>query len=394
MFRLVLAIIACAASAVTQHPTVDELLHGDVITDYSPYEKTWADFKTAFDRQYGSSEEEDYRKQLFMDNIKEFEAHNKDYMNGKTTYWKDINQFTDMTDEEFASHVHLEPKESTAGRVKRQSFGVCSQYTPPTTPTPPASWDWRSRGYVSPVKDQGNCGSCWAFTTAGAMESRLRILTNLSRSDTLSEQQMVDCFAQNCKGNYPERAYEYLNRTGGIMSDAAYPYTSGSTRTNQVVAEVTGCQYTTHGDETAMKSAVYFQGPLSVIIYVTPAFRAYAGGIFDDPNCVQNSSNRTHCLLIVGYGTSGTGPFWIAKNSWGTTRGLKGYWLMRRGANTCSLASWVNFPQVTPKIRQNSGAPGGAGGTKSIGTGPSGKLLLVIGHSVLAFLITTVSAKY
>nr|KAG5686906.1 hypothetical protein BaRGS_016921 [Batillaria attramentaria] len=124
MFRLVLAIIACAASAVTQHPTVDELLHGDVITDYSPYEKTWADFKTAFDRQYGSSEEEDYRKQLFMDNIKEFEAHNKDYMNGKTTYWKDINQFTDMTDEEFASHVHLEPKESTAGRVKRQSFAV------------------------------------------------------------------------------------------------------------------------------------------------------------------------------------------------------------------------------------------------------------------------------
>ncbi|KAK7462514.1 hypothetical protein BaRGS_00038450 [Batillaria attramentaria] len=393
MYHLVLLVIACAASAVAQHPTVDELLHGDVITDYSPYDKAWADFKTKFDRQYGSSDEEDYRKQLFMDNIKKFEAHNKDYINGKTTYVMDINQFTDMTFEEFARYVHLQPAKPTPSRTKRQLFGFCRKYRLPPG-EPPASWDWRDKGYVSHVKAQGHCGACWAFAT-----------------------QLVDCHAKHCRGGNVEEAYKYIKNTGGIMSDRDYPYTSGSTKQagtckfdrSKVVAGVTGCQYTEPHDETAMKYAVYYNGPLAVSIVLTDAFRHHSSGVFKDDRCKNGALD--HCLLIVGYGTSNGDAYWIAKNSWGLDKGRRGYWLLFRGANTCRVAEDVSFPLVTSQASPRSaegtgsgprsaGGTGGTGGsgakgaTRSLAIGPRGKPLLVICHGVFAFLITSVITLY
>ncbi|KAK7462507.1 hypothetical protein BaRGS_00038443 [Batillaria attramentaria] len=406
MNRLALLTLACAATAVAEHPTVDELLHGDVITDYSPYEKTWADFKTKFGRQYASSEEESYRKQLFMDKVKGIEAHNKDYMNGKTTYWKDINQFSDMTGEEFASYVHLEPNEPTPSRVKRQQKGICTKYTVPSG-SPPGSWDWREKGYVSRVKNQGNCGACYAFGTTGVIESRLRIQTQGKDKDTLSEQQLVDCFAKSCGGQNREDVFDYIRRAGGIQSDTSYPYTSGSSgvagtckfNKNRVVARVTGCRYIARGDETAMKSAVYFNGPVTVGIYVGKGFYDYKGGVLTDPNC-KNTSRGRHCLLVVGYGTRGGIPYWIAKNSWGTEKAESGYWLMRRGANTCGMAEVVNFPLVNSDSQGSSGGTGGTGGTgdtestRSFATASSGKLLLVVCHCIFAVLITSLTVLY
>ena len=182
-----------------------------------------------------------------------------------------------------------------------------------------ATVDWRSKGAVTPVKNQGQCGSDWAFSATGAVEGWVVVSGKSLLS--LSEQQLIDCDhtaeTQGCNGGHPWDAFEYI-RTNGIGIEASYPYTGrdGACRYNPAnsVAKISGFERLPSRDEATLRARVDRQ-PVSVVVDASGAFQAYKAGIFNGP-C---GNEPKHAVLIVGYGDEGGTPYWIVKNSWGTT---------------------------------------------------------------------------
>ncbi|KAK7107254.1 procathepsin L-like [Littorina saxatilis] len=323
----------------------------NVKVSFAPYEETWSNFKVAYGRQYSSKAVEAYRFQTFVSNLKKIEQHNSLFQNGNTTYWMGINQFADMSVEEYRAHNKLKPVKRTASRTLK-----CLPFQSPLNYQLPATVDWRKKGYVTPVKNQGQCGSCWAFSTTGSMEGQYYRKTKSLVS--LSEQQLVDCAGpfgtQGCNGGDEPLAYAYINNAGGIDKDIDYPYESqdGQCRflKNKVVARVTGCYDVTEGSEQELQSAVSSQGPVSVNIDANhDSFQFYSGGVYVEQSCQNGPEDLDHAVLAVGYGTMGGQDYWIVKNSWGGQWGLQGYIMMARNKNNmCGVATEANFPVVSP----------------------------------------------
>uniref|UniRef100_A0AAV2KSI1 Peptidase C1A papain C-terminal domain-containing protein n=1 Tax=Knipowitschia caucasica TaxID=637954 RepID=A0AAV2KSI1_KNICA len=210
--------------------------------------------------------------------------------------------------------------------------------------------DYRNTGFVTEVKDQGYCGSCWAFSTTGAIEGQLYKQTGQIVS--LSEQNLVDCSkpygTYGCNGAWMANAYDYVI-SNGLMTTNAYPYTSVDTQacyydSRLAVAHIKDYRFIPKGDEQALADAVATIGPITVAIDADHAsFLFYSSGIYDEPSC--NPSNLSHAVLLVGYGSEGGEDFWIIKNSWGTSWGEGGYMrILRNGKNTCGVASYALYP--------------------------------------------------
>ncbi|GMS83579.1 hypothetical protein PENTCL1PPCAC_5754, partial [Pristionchus entomophagus] len=207
--------------------------------------------------------------------------------------------------------------------------------------------DWRDKGAVGEVRDQGvTCGACWAFTAVGALEAHNKI-KNGGNLVELSEQNLIDCNTQSnggCRGGWTANAYVYVQGNNGIDTEPAYPYT-GSDGTchfssTKVGGKSAGFVQIPAGDEEAMKKAVATIGPISVSIDASSrAFASYASGIYDDSACDKTKHN--HAVLIVGYGSDQEqGDYWIVKNSWGTAWGEGGYVNIARGKNQCGIANY------------------------------------------------------
>uniref|UniRef100_A0AAY4D9D5 Cathepsin 12 n=1 Tax=Denticeps clupeoides TaxID=299321 RepID=A0AAY4D9D5_9TELE len=212
--------------------------------------------------------------------------------------------------------------------------------------------DYRSMGYVTEVKDQGYCGSCWAFSTTGAIEGQM--FKRTGQLVPLSEQNLLDCSKSygtyGCNGAWMANAYDYVVNNG-LQSSDTYPYTSVDTQpcfydSSQIVARINDYRFIPAGDEQALADAVATIGPITVAVDADhSSFLFYSSGIYEEPMCDPN--NLSHAVLLVGYGSEGGRDYWIIKNSWGTGWGEGGYMRMvRNGSNTCGIASYALYPVV------------------------------------------------
>ncbi|KAH3738695.1 procathepsin L-like isoform X1 [Dreissena polymorpha] len=301
-------------------------------------------FKDTHERKCDSLAEEEKRRQIFADNIRYINKHNAKYVSGESTYYLGINQFTDMTYEEFAEQfANLQNKDIWTGNV--------SIYLLPANYAAPSSVDWRQKGYVTQVKDQGNCGSCWSFSATGTIEGQHARQTG--RLVSLSEQQLIDCsrrYGNNgCKGGYTGRSLQYVSDQPGIEGEADYPYRAGDSYpcsfTKSKVRAIIRGYYTVNPGEKNLETVTASVGPISVSMYVNRNFQHYMGGVFYDPSCSSTAIGR-HAVLVVGYGSSPSN-YWLVKNSWGTRWGEAGYIRMAKDRNNmCGIASQAVFPRV------------------------------------------------
>jgi hypothetical protein len=210
---------------------------------------------------------------------------------------------------------------------------------------PPQSIDWVSKGATTPVKNQEQCGSCWAFSTTESCESANFIAGN--QIQPLTVEQIVDCSTQNngCQGGDPTTAFQYVINAGGLESESDYPYTAGggqagqcSFQKSEIVQSIRGWSYATQSqDETAMKDAMATKGPLSVCVDAQ-SWQFYSGGIMKAAGC---GTQLDHAVQAVGYDMSQN--YWNVRNSWGPTWGENGFIRLEYGANACGVAQLTTY---------------------------------------------------
>ena len=286
---------------------------------------TFGEFVNTFNKSYATDLERAGHRDIYERNLDVIRRHNSNAGASSSSWTMGINQFTDLTPAQFAAAMRLGPASDTARAFAARRHGDRTRTrTPPPGPPAkalPAAVDWRAHGAVTPVKNQGACGSCWAFSATGALEGAFQIATSSLRS--LSEQQLVDCSApegdMGCGGGKMDDAFEYILKNGGIDSEKDYPYLGldapCSNRTARHVAFLTGHTDVAPKSASALLAAVAL-GPVSVAIEADQAsFQHYAGGVFDAP-C---GSKLDHGVLVVGYGADAGKDYWAVKNSWGAT---------------------------------------------------------------------------
>jgi len=307
-------------------------------------ETRFKEWMNTHSRKYETQAEYQLRLEIFLSHLEFIDEHNR---LGKT-YTVGINQFADMTVEEFASLNRLRMKESNGTQME-----VLKRVTLPS------SVDWRTSGAVSSIKDQGLCGCCYAFSAAGAIEGAWAIKGNGLAS--LSPQQIVSCSISNyaCEGGFIDNAFNYVI-SKGLSTEDKYPFTSSQyDSTTQVVdpchlsstspigATISSWRDISSGSESGLIQAIALNGPVSVGIDASKkSFQLYSSGVYYEPTC--STYSLSHAVLAVGYGTDASGvQYYIVKNTWGTTWGMSGYILMaRNNNNNCGIATMASFPVV------------------------------------------------
>nr|XP_039258208.1 procathepsin L-like [Styela clava] len=314
----------------------------------------WNMWKEKFNKFYYDEKDEAVRQYIWQKNKEYITSHNKRADNGEHSYRLGMNKFADLDSNEFAKmflgYRNASDDKKRAVECKKSSIFVSSNNYAPLA----HHVDWRTKGYVTPVKDQGQCGSCWAFSTTGSLEGQHFKATG--KLVSLSEQNLMDCSKPegdfSCEGGLMDYAFDYIIENGGIDTEASYPYEASDESTckfakRSVGATMTSCvDVTPRQSEDALRKAVATIGPVSVAIDASqPSFQLYASGVYDEPNC--SSTQLDHGVLAVGYGTEDGNAYWIVKNSWGPNWGDHGYIKMSRDKNNqCGIATSASYPVV------------------------------------------------
>ena len=303
-------------------------------------------FIKKYNKKYASINEYLARFEVFKRNVMAAFTENTSYQTG-------ITKFSDLTQQEFAkTYLNL--------NYDAMAVANFNPYIVTVKNAAPEAWDWRDKGYVSPVKDQGSCGSCWAFSTIANLEGLY--YKEKGVMVTMSEQMLVDCdtIDSGCNGGLMENTFTWLKQNGGIMNDEDYPYkgyksSCKSDSTKYVDMQITG--YTKLGsgsstwdpvDEDEIKEFLYETGPLAVALNANP-LQTYSSGILDRTSSQCPTSGMNHAVTMVGYGhdDSQDKDYWIVKNSWGKNWGEDGYFRIRRGTGCCGINCYITIAKVS-----------------------------------------------
>lgn len=287
------------------------------------------EFMVRYNKVYSSQEETNQRLQIFHENLKTAEKL-QSLDQGSAEYG--VTKFSDLTEEEFRS-TYLNPLLSqwTLHKPMKPAF--------PAKDPAPASWDWRDHGAVSSVKNQGMCGSCWAFSVTGNIEGQWFLKNGTLLS--LSEQELVDCdgLDQACKGGLPSNAYEAIEKLGGLESESDYSYNGRKQNcgfsTSKVAAYINS-SVELPKDEKEIAAWLAENGPVSVALNAF-AMQFYRKGVSHPLKIFCSPWMIDHAVLMVGYGERKGVPFWAIKNSWGEDYGEQGYYYLYRGSNACGI---------------------------------------------------------
>ncbi|XP_029918815.1 cathepsin L1-like [Myripristis murdjan] len=310
----------------------------------SALNKQWEEWKVKHQKVYNNQSESLYRRKVWEKNLQLVLRHNQEASAGQHTFTMGLNHLADMTAEEVNEKLNgfkmKDPNHFRNWTSKQVSDAPI-----------PSSVDWRKECMVSPVQDQGYCGSCWAFSAVGALEGQMKKKTG--SLIPLSPQNLVDCSTNDgndgCCGGYVTSAYNYIIENGGIDSEQSYPYEEKQAKCRYTsegkAGECFGFQVLPEGDENILQYIVATVGPISAAVNANlRTLHFYEGGVYNDPECDNYILN--HAILIVGYGTDQGEDFWLVKNSWGTGWGEAGYLRLARNSNLCGIADDAIYPEV------------------------------------------------
>lgn len=285
------------------------------------------------------------RYEIFKKNMDFVQAWNADPTN---THQVELNLFADLSNEEY-QRIYLGTRIDGTERLRRAAkTSVIGKIAAPAADTV----DWRTKGAVTGIKDQGQCGSCWSFSATGSTEGAWFLAGNTLTS--LSEQNLVDCSQKEgndgCNGGLMDDAFQYIIDNKGIDTEESYPYTAKDGKkclfkAADVGATIKSFSDVKSGDESALTSAIDKQ-PVSVAIDAShSSFQLYSSGVYNEKAC--STSQLDHGVLAIGYGSDSGANYYLVKNSWGTSWGQKGYiWMTRNGSNQCGIATSASVPQA------------------------------------------------
>ena len=300
---------------------------GQVLTaeDYK-----FINYVSTFSKRYGTKAEFEFRSNIFKQKLRFIEEWNNDTRN---THTLGLNEFTDKTETEMKAMLGYKPELKTEENVKILDVSDI-----------PASVDWRTKGAVTPVKNQGQCGSCWAFSTTGAVEGAMFLSTG--KLESYSEQQLVDCSGlygnQGCNGGLMDNAFRYIEKKP-LELEADYPYIARQhlfckAKKGTGVGKVASYYDVKSGNVDQLKAAIA-KGPVSVAIEADQAsFQQYKSGVITT-GCGQQLD---HGVLAVGYGTENNIDYFLVKNSWSASWGDQGY--VKIAANTDNVCGILSQP--------------------------------------------------
>jgi len=341
------------------------------------HEYTFEQYVEHYNKHYASDAERAKREQIFYANIERIVRHNSD---PKKTWTENVNHLTDLTEDEYNTLLGIH--RPTLNTEKRSQFTLKSvsantQFLKSVNTNAPLKThvDWRDAGIMSPVKDQGHCGSCWTFASAALVESYWALSTG--ELHVLSEQQILDCAVNSahcggtgggCEGGTAALAFASIIDQGGLASEWTYPYDSYRGKdtpqcrfnytVTKPVAKIRGMVFLPENSQEEILRHLSDVGPLVTSVDAS-SWRHYEGGVFD--GCNKTEISVDHLVVLVGYGTDEKlGDYWLVRNSWSPHWGEKGYIRIRR--TSTAECGWDNDPL------DGNGCPGGPPRVRVCGT--------------------------
>lgn len=343
--KLFTAILTAFTTNVVARIYNDDIIANDDFAFYPSFEE----FKATYNRTYKNADDELNHRFIYDMNLRYIMNENRK----GHSYRLDINEFADIHPDVFFNNFRKTIDQPPTQYIYFDESNFSNQSLQFNLPT---NVDWVTKGAVTPIKNQQQCGSCWSFSTTGAIEGIHAITTGNLVS--LSEQQLVDCSTgygnMGCNGGMPIWAYQYVIQNHGICAEDTYPYTAhdGTCHTCTPIAKINGYVNVTAYSGDALRQAIAKQ-PVSVVIQADQSiFQFYNSGVVTT-GC---GNQLDHAVLAVGYGTTETGqPYYKIKNSWGTTWGVNGYIYLgagksdnaqNQGSGVCGVLSMPTYPTM------------------------------------------------
>jgi len=308
----------------------------------APHEVRFQDWMTKNNKKYDTQTEYQTRLTNFIETTKrvaQLNARSK-ALNSTATFA--INQFSDLTLEEFSARLGMK------GYVPNQVAGI--DVAAPAVAAP-GSFDWRNKNGITAIKDQGQCGSCWAFSCTESIESVYKIKGSKPNQIPLAPQQIVDCDRGDggCNGGDLPTCYQYVKTAGGLEPETSYPYHARdqTCQANKGLEQdpIKGFQYVIpqgSKDEQTMANFLAANSPMSIIVDAS-SWSSYSGGVLSASQCGENLD---HAVQAVGYNGLDANGYWIVRNSWGSGWGESGFIRLQFGRNTCGMTSEVTVPTI------------------------------------------------